>query len=55
MTYEDRVNIVYNAPEQTVTIYFHGNKIELPGRYSTYEQGMEAGRRYCRERGWQVT
>jgi hypothetical protein len=45
-------NIGYDQITQKVTIHFRGERIELPNSYRTQEEGMKAGKAFCRGRGW---
>jgi hypothetical protein len=53
MPYEDKMRIVHDDLSKKVTVDFRGERVELPGKYEIKEEGMQAGERYCRKRGWQ--
>lgn len=52
MPYEPGMTISYDAITKIVTVYFRGQKVDLPRRYETREEGTRAGEAYCRQHGW---
>jgi hypothetical protein len=52
MSNEAFPNIGYDHITKTVIIHFRGKRIDLPGSYRTQEEGMKAGKAFCRGRRW---
>jgi len=52
MPCEDEMSISYDAVSKSVTVFFRGEKTILDGPYQTREAGMEAGKKFCRSKGW---
>lgn len=52
MLYEPGMAISYDAITKIVTVYFRGQKTDLPRQYEPREEGGKAGETYGRQRGW---
>ena len=53
MAYEDKMNVIFDQITGIVTVYFRGQKVELPNKYSSQAEGIKAGEQWCRGQGWQ--
>ena len=52
MPYEVGMSVEYDALNGTVTIYFRGKKTILPSKYTSRDEAIKAGEKYCKNMGW---